>query len=233
MGGAAVLDDPQAPRRDLVGDAVVEEDHAVGDVLLEAVAGEGVRAPLAGDDRRHALLLEPAEQAAQLGPEDGLVGQPCEERLDGVEDDALGADRVDRVAEPDEEAVEVVLARLLDLAALDVDVIDGELLLSESSFRSKPSEATFFVSSSAVSSKAMKTPGSLYSSRAVDEELHGEQRLAGACRACDEGRPPLGQTASGDLVETLDACRRFFENIRLNQCPLSCHSFHPSLALRD
>ena len=30
----------QPARRDLIVDAVIEQDHAVGDVLLEAVAGE-------------------------------------------------------------------------------------------------------------------------------------------------------------------------------------------------
>ena len=53
-----------------------------------------------------------------------LVREAAEQRLDRVEHDALGADRVDRVAEADEQAFEVVLARLLDLAALDVHVVD-------------------------------------------------------------------------------------------------------------
>ena len=89
---AAVLDDPQPPRRDLVVDAVVQEDHAVADVLLQAVAGERLLALLAGDDGRDALVLEPAEQPAQLGAQDRLVGQPGEERLDGVQHDPLGPD---------------------------------------------------------------------------------------------------------------------------------------------
>ena len=38
--GAAVLDDAQPARGELLGDPVVEQDHAVGDVLLEALAGE-------------------------------------------------------------------------------------------------------------------------------------------------------------------------------------------------
>ena len=62
---AAILDDAQAPRRHLLVDAVVEQDHAVGDVLLQAVAGQRAFAPLAGDDGGDALVLEPAEQPAQ------------------------------------------------------------------------------------------------------------------------------------------------------------------------
>ena len=71
--GAAVLDDAQPPGRDLLGDPVVEQDHAVGDVLLQALAGERALAALAGDDRGDALVLEPAEQPAQLGAQDRLV----------------------------------------------------------------------------------------------------------------------------------------------------------------
>ena len=97
VGGAAVLDDAQPARGDLLVHAVVEQDHAVGDVLLQAVAGQGALAALAGDDGGDALVLEPAEQPAQLGAQDGLVGQAGEERLDRVQHHALGADGVDRV----------------------------------------------------------------------------------------------------------------------------------------
>ena len=41
VGRAAVLDDPQPPRGDLLVDPMVEQDHAVGDVFLQAVAGQG------------------------------------------------------------------------------------------------------------------------------------------------------------------------------------------------
>ena len=51
---AAVLDDAQPPGRDLLVDPVVEQDHAVGDVLLEALAGELPVAALAGDHDRDA-----------------------------------------------------------------------------------------------------------------------------------------------------------------------------------
>ena len=73
-----------------------------------------------------------------------VVRQAAEQRLDRVEHDALGADRVDRVAEADEQPLEVVVAGLLDLAALDAHVVDDELLRARpASSRSKPSERTF------------------------------------------------------------------------------------------
>ncbi len=115
---AAILDDPQPPRRDLLVDAVVEQDHAVGDVLFEPVPGEGALAALAGDDRGHAAVLQPAEQA-RAAPTRRIAGvrRAREQRLDGVEDDALGADRLDRVTQADEEPFQVVLAGFFDLAA--------------------------------------------------------------------------------------------------------------------
>src|SRR5258708_5327913 len=55
MGRAAVLHDAQASRRVLLDDAVVEENDAVGDVLLEPLARETSAAAFAGYDRRHGL----------------------------------------------------------------------------------------------------------------------------------------------------------------------------------
>ena len=63
---AAVLDDAQPPRGDLIQHAVVEQDHAVGDIFLDAVAGELAFAALAGDDRGDALVLQPARTAAAV-----------------------------------------------------------------------------------------------------------------------------------------------------------------------
>src|SRR5262249_15428838 len=130
MDRATALDDAQASRGNLVDDAMVEQDDAVRDVLFEVVARQGALAALARDDRGDPLLLEPAEQAPQLRAHHRHVEEVAEEHLDRVEDDALGADRVDGMPQADEESVQVVLARLLDLAPLDADVIDDELLLA-------------------------------------------------------------------------------------------------------
>src|SRR5262245_29732451 len=81
------------------------------------------------DKSRDALVLEPAEQAAELGPQDGLVGQAAEQRFQRVQHDPLGPDGVDGQPQPDEEGLQVVLAGLFNLAALDVDVVEGQLLL--------------------------------------------------------------------------------------------------------
>ena len=108
---------------------MVEQDHAVGDVLFQAVPGQRALAALAGDDGGDALVLEPAEQAAQLGAQDAHVRQAAEQRLDRVQHDPLRPDGVDRVTQADEQSFEVVLAGLLDLAPLDAHEVHDELLL--------------------------------------------------------------------------------------------------------
>ena len=41
VGGAAILDHAQPARRDLLRRRMVEQDHAVGDIFLEPLAGSG------------------------------------------------------------------------------------------------------------------------------------------------------------------------------------------------
>ena len=57
---------------------------------LRVRAESGVLAALGRDDRGDALLLEPAEETAEFGPQDGRVRQAAEEHLQGVEHDPLG-----------------------------------------------------------------------------------------------------------------------------------------------
>ena len=82
--GPAILDDPEPPRGDLVVDSVVEHNDGVGHVLFEPVTGERSLTPLAGDDRGHALVLQPPEEARQLHTQDARIGESREQRLDGV-----------------------------------------------------------------------------------------------------------------------------------------------------
>src|SRR6202011_2970319 len=78
------------------------------------------------DDGRDALVLEPAEQAAQFRTQDRGIRETREKRFDGVERYAFGADRIDGVRQSNEQALKVVLAGLLDLAALHGDEVDGQ-----------------------------------------------------------------------------------------------------------
>lgn len=92
--GAAVLHDTDAPRRDLIEHAIVQKDHAVRDIFLDAIAGQLAFAALARDDRSDPLVLEPCEEASKLAAQHRLIRETREQRLYGVKDDALGADLV-------------------------------------------------------------------------------------------------------------------------------------------
>ena len=158
---AAVFDDAQPAGRNLIGDPVIQRDDAVRHVLFQPLSRERVGASLAGDHRRDAALLEPRKQPAQLGAQHGGVAQAGEQRLDRVEDDALGADRAHRVVQPDEQPFQIVLAGLLDFGALDPDVLDRQALATDEvdAGRSRASR-TLSTRSCSVSSKVTKSPGS-------------------------------------------------------------------------
>ena len=126
--GAAVFDDAQAPRRDLIVDAMVEQNHRVRDVFLESLPGEGPLAALARDDGRDALLLQPAEQPSQLGAEDRRRSSAPRTAIRWCRGPRAWRRRADRITEPDEQPFEIVLAGLLDLAAFHAHVVDRQLL---------------------------------------------------------------------------------------------------------
>jgi len=97
-----ILDDPEAASGDLIGHAMVEEDHAVGNVFLKPVSSNGRLAALTRDDGCHTLVFEPSKQSTDLRPQDRGVCETAEERLDRVEDDPLGPDRIDGESEADD-----------------------------------------------------------------------------------------------------------------------------------
>ena len=64
-----------------------------GKAPLAAVARQhGLTASLAGDDGGDALILEPAEEAAQLSAHDSGVGQPGIQDFDGIQHHPPGLD---------------------------------------------------------------------------------------------------------------------------------------------
>ena len=106
-------------------------------------------------------VLEPAEQPPQLGAQDGRVGEPAEQRLDACRarrawrrrcrwraGGGRTAPRGRTRRSPRSRCARRARSRWRASSA------------PSSRFRSKPSDATFAASSSAVSSNAMKTPGS-------------------------------------------------------------------------
>ena len=128
VGGTAVLDNPKPPCGDLLPNPEVKEDDAIGHVFFQAVARQKVLTSFPRDDCCDTLFLQPAEEPPQFGAEDVLVGKGSEEGLHSVQDHPFGANRINGVAQTDEEPLQVVFAGVLDLAPLDVDIVDGELL---------------------------------------------------------------------------------------------------------
>ena len=129
---AAVLDDAQPARRDLIVDAMVERDDAVGDVLLEPLPRERVDAALAGDHGRDAPLLQPGEQAPELGAQDRRRCS-ARQKSDSIVSRTMRRAPTERSAwsRRMKSAFEVVLSRLLDLRALDPDVFDRQPLAGD------------------------------------------------------------------------------------------------------
>ena len=133
------------------------------------------------------------------------MGRPANSASSVSSTDALGADGIDRVIQPDEQPFQVVLAGLLDLTALDVDVVEHEFLAPDQT-RQIESERR---------DVALQLRGRLLESHeharlaelrgAAHEKLRGEQRLAAPRAAADQRGPPARQSTARDFVETLDA----------------------------
>jgi hypothetical protein len=208
-----VFHDAEAPRGELLVHAMVEHDHAIGDVLLEPLPRELPVAALGGDHRGHALFLEPAEEPNHLGAQDRLVRQAAEERLDRVEHHALGADRIDGVIQPDEQGFEVVLAGFLDLVALDLDVIDRHLLLPDQRLEIEAEGAHVLRQLFGGFLEGHEHAGLAEFHGAAHQEFHRHQRLAAACPATNQGGTAAQQTAAGDVVEPFDSRRCFGHGI--------------------
>ena len=201
-GTTAVLDHAQPARRDLIVNAVVEQDHRIRHVLLEPLPRQQALAALACDHGGHAPVFQPPEQPPQFGPDDPVIRQAGEQRFDRVEDDALGPDRLNRVVQPDEQAFEIVVAGFLDLAAFHADIVDGQFLRRDQLRKVKAQRRDVFGDLLAAFLEREKDARLAELQRAIHQERHGQQRLAGSWTAADECRPSGWQAAAGDLVET-------------------------------
>src|ERR1043166_3428234 len=106
---------------------MIEKNHAIGNVFFETVARQRALAAFAGDDCGHAFVLEPAEEAAQLRPKHAGIGKAGEERLRSIEENAFCLDRIDGGVQADEQAFQIILTCLGDLALVDKNVVDDQL----------------------------------------------------------------------------------------------------------
>ena len=113
--------------------------------------------------------------------------RPPNKRFDGVEHHALGADLLDGVFEAHEQALEIVFAGFLDLAAIDVDVVDDELSSARPAGRGRSrASARPARVLRRFPRRSCSTPGSAYCCAPFTRKLMPEQRLAGAGAARDQ-----------------------------------------------
>ena len=205
----AVLHHAHPPGGDLVVHPVVEDDHAVGGVLLDAVPRQlPFPATLAGDHRGELVVLQPPQQPGELVPHDRLVAQGAEQHLDRVQDHSPGAHRLHRGRQADEQAVEVEVARRHDLGRIDPDRIDDQAPVG---LESGQVEAERGHVRRQVGGRLLERQ---QDARLVEllctahQELQPEQRLARTRASGDQGRPAARQPTAGELVEPPDARRR-------------------------
>jgi len=107
---SAIFDNADAAGGHLIDHTMIERDHAIRDIFLQAKARQHAITALAGDDDRHAFFLKPTKEPAKLRAHNPMIGQASEKSFDGVEHNALCFDGVNRVANPDKEPFKIVLA---------------------------------------------------------------------------------------------------------------------------
>lgn len=134
-----------------------------------------------------------------------MIGQPGEERLDGIEHHTFGSDGIDGVAEADEQPLQIILAGLLDLAALNVDMLEHEFFLGDELVQVEAERADIGGEFRGVFLEHHEHARFVKLRRPTHQKLQGEHRLATARTAANQCGPACGQPAAGDLIEALDA----------------------------
>ena len=109
---------------------MIEQDHAVGDVFLETETRERVLAAFAGDNRSYPERFQELKQPPNFRAQQRGVREAGEQRLDRIQHYPLRTDRLDRILEPDEQSLEIVLTGLGNFVGIDMDVVDRELALA-------------------------------------------------------------------------------------------------------
>jgi hypothetical protein len=159
---------------------VIERDHGVGQLAIP----------------------QPAEQAAQFRAQHARVVETTEQGLDGIQHDAPGADLPDRVIETHEEALEIVFAGFLDLAAVDVDVIDEELFLLAELVEVVSQRAHVGGELLRVLLEREQHAGLAVAQRAFDEKADAEEGFARARTPGDQRGSARGESAIRDVIES-------------------------------
>ncbi len=165
-------------------------------------------APFRRDDGRDAAILQPLEQAPQLGAQHGAIAKSREQRLQRIENHPLRADLVDGIGKTDEQPFEIVLAALRDLAPLDPDVVDQQLLLADERGQIVAERTHIGRQILGALFEAHDYARFIEACGAIHQERQGEERLPTACGAGDQRRTARRKPAERNFVQTCNARRR-------------------------
>ena len=172
------------------------------------------------DDDRDPLLLEPAKEPAQFCAHESVIGQAGEKSVDRVEHDALRLDGINRMTQPDEEPFEIIFARLLEFAAIDIDVIEQQLLAGNQRLQIETQRGHIIGQLLARFFKRHEDAGFVELGGAAHQKFHRQQGLAAARAAANQRGPTRRQTAAGNFIEPANASAALFAKLsdRLKVC---------------
>ena len=138
-----------------------------------------------------------------------MIGQAGKQRLKRVEHDALCLDGIDGVAEPDEEAFEVVLTCLFDLASLDMNMIEINEFFRYQVVKVKAERADILLQLFLVFLEHHEYAGFAKFESAANDKFGTEHRLSCPGAAANQRRPPDRKPAKCDLVKPFYARQCF------------------------
>src|SRR6266851_10331501 len=101
------------------------------------------------------------------------------------QDNPLGPDRLDRVIQPDEEPLEIVFTRLLDLMPIDADIVDNDLALRDERRQIEAERGHIGGQVLDAFLEGHEHAALTKLGGAADEELRGQERLPGPSSAAD------------------------------------------------
>jgi hypothetical protein len=229
VGRAPVFDNAQAPSGNLVGHAVIKQNHAIGNILFQPMPRKSAFAALSGDNRRYAPVLKPAKQPPQFRAQNALILQSRKQILDRVEHHAGRPDGVDRRAQPYEQPFQIVIAGFINFAALDAYEIDDQLLFSLQYFQIKSERANILRKLGGRFLKRHEDARLAIFHGSANQKFGGQQGLTRSGTAANKCRTPPRKPAASNLIQTLNAGGRFGQTPILFAIPLGVRGHtHPT-----
>src|SRR5205085_1833831 len=140
----------------------------------------------------------------QFRPEDALILQSGKQIFDGVEHHTFCTNRIDCGTQPYEEALEIVITGFVDLATLNADIIDQELLFFRQLLQIETERAYVLRQLGSRLFERHEDAGLVVLHGAANQELHGQQSFTGSGATANERRPPARKTAERNLIEALN-----------------------------